>query len=237
MSYITNFKREDGFGGHYISIMYSIIYAELINAEFVYTPFERMEHNYDNSPDFLDKKEKFINIINNYKTINDVDQYTPTSLGIYSIIQENIDKSINSNSFKRIKELFFLNKIKKNNSDIFNIAVHIRRKNPHDNGEDYGYTNDEYFLNCIDHIRKEYQKQKIFHIYSQGDLNSFEKFKSNDVVFHLNEPIEDTFYDLVTADVLIMSKSALSYSAALLSDGIIYYIPLVHPKLSHWKML
>jgi hypothetical protein len=237
MRYITNFEREDGFGGQYMSIIYSIIYAELVNAEFVYTPFKLMEHNYDNDPCFLNKKEEFINIKNNYKNINDVNGCISTSLGIYPIIESDMDNRINLNSFKRVKELFFLNKRIKNNSNILNVAVHIRRKNPHDNLEDYGYTNDEYFLNCINHIRKEYPENKKIHIYSQGALNSFEKFKSNDVVFHLNEPIEDTFYDLVTADILVMSKGSFSYSAALLSNGIIYYIPFWHPKLSHWKIL
>ena len=40
---------------------------------------------------------------------------------------------------------------------------------------------------------------------------------------------------MVYADVFLMSPSSLSYTAAILSDNIIYYIPYCSPPLSQWK--
>lgn len=235
--YLTNFSRDDGFGAQYQTILYSVIYSELIKKEFVYTPFKKMEHNYENNVDYLNEKEKFINIIENFKNVNQVDNYEITSSKIYKIIENEIDKCVELQSFLNVKKLFFENKPKINKSDNLNVSIHIRRFNPHDNGQTYGYTDDEYFLNVIQHIRNQYQNNKTFHIYSQGNIDSFEKFKSNDTVFHLNEKMEDTFFNLTTSDILVTSKSSFSYMAGLLSDGIVYYIPFWHPKLKKWKTI
>jgi hypothetical protein len=235
--YITNFSRDDGFGAQYQTILFSIIYSELVNKEFVYNPFTKMEHNYDKDPNFLKEKENLINIIGNYKSINDVDTYEITTPEIYRIVEGNINKCVELESFKKAKRLFLQNKSIKIKENDVDVAVHIRRCNPHDNGQSYGYTDDEYYLNVIKHIRHQHSKNKTFHIYSQGDLKSFEKFKADDVVFHLNEKLENTMYDLVTSDILVMSKSSLSYVSGLLSDGVVYYLPFWHNKLNKWKTI
>ena len=46
--------------------------------------------------------------------------------------------------------------------------------------------------------------------------------------------IFDTFTEMVAADALIMSRSSFSYSAAVLSDGDIYYQKFWHPPMKHW---
>ena len=59
---ITNIIYNDGFGENLKFIIYSIIYSEYMKMEFHYTPFTNLvEHNYDNDPYFLDKKENLIN--------------------------------------------------------------------------------------------------------------------------------------------------------------------------------
>jgi hypothetical protein len=80
-----------------------------------------------------------------------------------------------------------------------------------------------------------YEGDKIFHIYSQGDKKNFLHFKNDDILLHLNESIESTFYSMVTAQILVMSKSSLSYTAGMLSDGIIYYLPFWHKPSLNWK--
>jgi len=53
-------------------------------------------------------------------------------------------------------------------------------------------------------------------------------------VFHLNENLFDTFTGLVAAEILVTSRSSFSYSAAILSDGEIYYQPFWHPPGEKW---
>ena len=116
-----------------------------------------------------------------------------------------------------------------------NIAVHIRRPNVQDdriNGTD---TNDAYYLYIINYIRTKYSnKELIFHIYSQGELSKFECYKNKDTELHINEELTSTFLGLVGAEILITSRSSFSYSAALLSDGEVYYLPFWHRPRQNW---
>jgi hypothetical protein len=39
---------------------------------------------------------------------------------------------------------------------------------------------------------------------------------------------------MVLADILVTGASSFSYTAGLLSEGIVYYIPFWHAPLPHW---
>jgi hypothetical protein len=236
----TNCKRNDGFGSQYQNIIWAIMYSEKMGLNFYYTPFSEMEHNYDNDPDFILKKENLINILGNYPTINEL----PIGENVlelcgrvnrvsFDFIENNLTEALKLNSFVKIKSIFHENKIPIFDDNIMNIAVHIRKKNIFDNSN-AGYHHDSYFIDLINHIRENYNGEKKFHIYSQGELESFNAFKNDDVVLHINEAIETTFYGMVTANILIMSKSSLSYVAAMLNEGIVYYLPFWHKPASNW---
>ena len=240
---VTNCVRGDGFGAQYQTIIWAILYAEQNNYDFYYTPFSAMEHNYDNDPDFLIKKEKLINIIDNFPTISElpkdatVKQLCGGISGVnFNSIENDLSGCSKLLSFKKIKNVFHINKTPVFNSKIINIAVHVRKQNSDDN-HTLGICSDDYFLRVIDHIRNTYDGEKIFHIYSQGEEKDFLHFKNDDVVLYLNQSIETTFYSLVTAQILVMSKSSLSYTAAMLSDGVIYYLPFWHKPASTWLIL
>jgi hypothetical protein len=68
---ITNMKGIDGFGGQMLHIIITVVYAELHNKKFCYRPFEIMEHNYDNDPNFIARKEWLLNFIGNFETIDE----------------------------------------------------------------------------------------------------------------------------------------------------------------------
>lgn len=236
--YVTNGFRNDGFGAQYQTIIYSAIFSQFINKKFCYTPFKVMEHNYDNDINFLSKKESFINLIDNFPLASNLDNVEELKFqSICPYIEYNINYSIQTDIFKHIKHLFHINKTPKFAKDCKNVAVHIRKINKADNEGCYNthYEKDEYYIKSINRLRSEGDK-KIFHIYSQGKEEDFELFKNEDVVFHLDEPLEDTFYDLTTADILVMSKGSFSYIAGLLALGEVYYLPFWHPKLNSWKV-
>jgi hypothetical protein len=232
--YITNKLRNDGFGAQYQTIIFTILFAELEKIEFVYRPFTSIEHNYDSNPTFIKDKENLINIRDEFNSIDSIDigDIKDFDLGfIYNKIENNLDYSLSLQSFKKIKNLFLKNKVRR--FDEKYVAIHIRRPNSHDIG-DYGYTQDEYFIKVIDLIRKQYPDIKKYKIYSQGDKENFKNFIGDDIEFHLNESIEKTFTDMVLSDILVMSKGSFSYCAGLLSDGIVYYLPFWHKPKSNW---
>jgi hypothetical protein len=152
--------------------------------------------------------------------------------------EANIDLCNENNHMQFIKDCFWENKERnhfKNNK--MNIAVHIRRENIADNGQ-CGYrgtTPNSYYLNIMNEIREKYKDTPLqFHIYSQGVIENFKELEKEDVEFHLDEEITQTFVGLVAADILVLSPSSFSYVAGLLSDGIVYYKPFWHNKKRDW---
>jgi hypothetical protein len=237
--YLTNFQREDGFGAQYQTIIFSILYCELENLEFVYTPFSKMEHNYESDPLFIQKKEELINLIDKFKLSNQVNYSETVRVSpqiLYRKVEDNLDYCLGTESFNLIKKSFFENKPKKELSSGQTLSLHIRRPNMYDIG-DYGYTEDNYFLRVIDTILDKNSDIEKIKIYSQGSEELFKNFSSHNIEYHLNESIEQTFTDLVMSDILVMSKGSFSYTAGLLSRGEVYYLPFWHKPKKTWIKL
>jgi hypothetical protein len=236
--YYTNYKKHDGFGSVFQNIIFDILYTEYHGNTFVYTPIPTIDHNYTNDPNFTIELEEFMNIKNEYKCPDNLDKNTIITYPIcttYSFIESNINKIFSSESFNKLKNIFYKGKHSPFDKNYINIAVHVRRHNSRDTRIAGTDTPDSYYLNIINTIRKKYiDKQLKFHIYSQGNENNFNVYKNNDTIFHLNESVKDTFTGLVYGDILVMSRSSFSYIAALLSNGIIYYEKFWHTPLSSW---
>jgi hypothetical protein len=162
-----------------------------------------------------------------------------------------IDTIAESDAMQFVKSCFWKNKSRdffthscveneQSENRKLNVAVHIRRENAHDNGKAKFRTTtpNTYYLHAMNIIRQKYKGRDIlFHIYSQGDLSQFRELEQNNVVFHLNEDIVNTFIGMVAAECLVLSPSALSYVAALLSDGEIYYKSLGNKPKKNWIMI
>ncbi len=235
---VTNPERTDGFGAQFQTIIASAIYAELNNVPYIYTPFRAMEHNYDNDPEFLAKKEWLINFKDNFEISADNDAINTLDLMEFiQFFEAHISECANSNALKKMKRIFRENKNINNYFDTgrFNIVIHLRRPNQHDNRLDGSDTADDLFLNIINKLRVIYSSQNpLFHVHSQGDRENFKNFDAPDIVLHLNESVEDSFTSMVLADVLVAARSSFSYVAGMLSDGIVYHIPFWHTPLPGW---
>lgn len=174
-------------------------------------------------------KDKYPENNKNYDSLN-IDT-------VYQFFYKNIDKVEYSKELKNIKKYFY-EKNKNIFKDGFNVAIHIRRQNKHDGGawKSWMHTDDKYVINLIENIRKKYkEKNPTFHIYSQGDINRFNNFLDKDILLHLNTDIKETFLSFVSADILCTSASTFSYTAALLSNGKIYYHDFCCPPFSSWN--
>ena len=240
--YYTSIKSKDGFGAQYQRIIQTYIYCKLHTLNFAYTPLEYIEHNYENDHNYINKIEELMNIKSKLQNIDNSMIVEELDFGtiVMKYTEANIDLCNETKHMQFIKDCFWENKEKnhfKNNK--MNIAVHIRRENIADNGQ-CGYrgtTPNEYYLNIMNEIREKYKDPPLqFHIYSQGFIENFKELEKEDVEFHLNEEITQTFIGLVAADVLVLSPSSFSYVAGLLSDGIIYYKPFWHSKKRDWLL-
>lgn len=252
--YVTNFCMGDGFGSQFHHIIAYLLFCFKFKLNFIYSPISRIEHNYQNEPDFINKMENLINISPFFTNIGDekckldpkpitnlYDKVNANDFNIKYLIDYNINEFATEESLGKIRTMFWANKNKEEvfNNGKTNVAVHIRRVNAHDNQiQNRMNIEDKYFLNVIQRVREEHKdKDLLFHIYSQGELNSFDVFKSNDIILHINEDICKTFIDLVGAEILVTSSSALSFTAAFLNSGIIYSTNHCHPPRSSWIRL
>ncbi|MBC7845810.1 MAG: hypothetical protein H7Y10_04915 [Flavobacterium sp.] len=126
----------------------------------------------------------------------------------------------------------------------YNIAVHIRRgdimadfNNPN---LTMRFLNNDYYDNVLKQVVENIITDKPIniYIYSQGkpgDFTEFNKYKN--LIWCLDVSTQNSFANLVYADVIITSKSSFSYDPALISDGIklcpkTFWIP--YPERKEW---
>lgn len=232
MKIVTNGKKTDGFGAQAQSIYFSILYAQLHGYKFIYNPITEMEHNIFGDASFIEKAENLMNLSSYIGDMLDA-EYLDTS--IYEEVESNLDRL----DFSKIKELYWEGKdTDEFKNDKFNIAVHVRRFNSRDCRVEGTDTPDEYFLYVIKRLREKYNgKPILFHIYSQGETEQFSAYQNEDTQLHLDEDMFDTFRQMVAADVLVTSASSFSYTAALLSDGDIMYLPFWHKGKKEWDVI
>ena len=188
-----------------------------------------MEHNYDNDPNFCNNMNEFMNVSYKFPIINEIIK----EMGIFSYghrikytIDDDIDNYATDERLQIIQECFWQNKDRNViKSDKFNVVVHIRRPNPHDNRIEGANTPDNYYLDIIQKIREQYKDRKpIFHIHSQGDISLFDRYIHEDTIINLNLDLRISFTEMVAADILILSASSFSYIAGYLCEGIVYYV-------------
>jgi hypothetical protein len=225
VNFVTNNYQQpsEGFGFQYLSIINSMLFAEVLGKEFRYTPFQAMAHNYENDPDFLIKKEKLINLIDHLPINRDIEIQKSQYVGVPN------DCFPGSKTEQTVKRLFFANKSKEQYFPLrsTNIAIHIRKINSHDCQLIKEFRDIEFYRQLLDYLRRQWSKDSHYHIYSQGDVGTFRSLQSEDVTLHINESIEDTFSAMVLADVLITAYSGFSCAAGFLSSGKVFYFP--HP--------
>lgn len=123
--------------------------------------------------------------------------------------------------YPKLREDFLKKNISKEEEKI--IAVHIRCFNRHDcdHNPDREYFNESkdipnYFKNAILLLKEKYPDHQV-HVYSQGTLEEFKDFQ--EFSLHLNEDAIESLREMILSDVLLMSKSSMSYIASYYSSG------------------
>ena len=66
----------------------------------------------------------------------------------------------------------------------------------------------------------------MLHIFSEGQEDDFEEIvmAHDEVIFHLDGDVKQTFHDMVSADVLVRAKGTFSYTAGILNRNRVMHI-------------
>ena len=243
MSVFTSKPRTDGFGAQFQNIIFDILYAHnTAHNTYVFPNITNFAHNYNNDPSFNQTLIDYMNLKPYFPIPSNVNYanipYCNPAV-TYRYCETNLTQLVNSITFKHIQRIFFENKTTPFNTAFYNVSVHVRRYNQHDDRVDGTNISDNYYLNIIRFIRRRYNQPKPlkFHIYSQGLPSDFSIYiaDANDTELHINDTdVLETFSGLVFADCLITSGSSLSYIAAILSKGVIFYKRFWHKPANHW---
>jgi hypothetical protein len=258
--FITCSGKNDGAGAQAIAIMSTILFAHDLGLTYVHTPFSKIAHNTDNDSEWECKWENFFNLGKGELCIDDLKEsgikvadlselskihlYKKNTL--YAVSQCHKYANLFPERYSALSDVFktkYLNSDKTvynlNASPLkVNIAVHIRRGDINNSDSNsIRYTDNICISKIINQIVKILREMGIdtsISIYSQGKESDFGELQDLDVKFYLDQCVFATFHNLVSADVLIMSKSTLSYTAGLLSGGIKIYEPFYHKPLKDW---
>ena len=242
--YFTSEERVDGFGSQFQTLIHMIYYAAANNAEYIHIPIRTMEHNYSDDPLYVKSLEDFMGV----RLFKQLDEIDPSLSFIRHIsnaecrnyFQQSVDTAMSHISLSLYKSAFWSGIPRDHyNNNKLNIALHIRRGDvQYTNSNIDRYTSNEFYLEKMTYLSETYADKDIqFHIYSEGSVEEFECFQSENTVLHLNEDVKMTFIGLITSNVLVQSKSSFSYVAGLLTKGIVYHIPFWHPPMSSWILL
>lgn len=105
-----------------------------------------------------------------------------------------------------------------------NIDIHIRRSIDAIRIGGYMYVDDTYYLNLLEALKPYNDRYNII-IHTQRKYFEFNKYPNYNVLYDDMEEDYDAFINMVSAKVLIVGKSWLSLSAAIMNKNIIVYPP------------
>jgi len=207
---LTIYGRTDGFGAQYQALMSGLAYARYRNVKYIHTSLTSIAHNQD---------AKTMNEFTGFKSDDIIDDNTHIFVTIDIINYElNPSKFYTQSVLNELRTLY--HSTPKPDRSSFDIAIHIRRGDVTKNNFTDRYTNDEFYVKLL----KWFKPDKKICIYSEGKPDNFAKFTAfPNVSLRLNYDLKQTFHELVTVNTLIMAKSSLSYTAAILNPNTVYY--------------
>lgn len=235
----------DGFGEQVKLVIYTMLFAEMNQLKYVYTPLNSMAHNYNNNPDFVPEKECFLGWLDRFAAAGLVVVPGTPKVNLFDLLHfvvTNIAQLATSPSLALLREWFWA--AREETPHRKNIVLHIRQANAHDRHAASFQLPWSIYAEIISHLRRLYGGRghegatHTIEIVSQGSLPA-DITDSVDAVY-LDETLETSFLRMVTADILVVGPSAFSYAAALLvwpDKTLVYYIPHCNPPLPNWQVI
>jgi hypothetical protein len=255
--YITCSGNSDGAGAQAHAVLSTILFAKLYGLEYVHTPFSLIQHNQSKNPNWEQMWEEFFSFGLNRTSVADIRETSCKKVSLRHPLlifkRQNLLYKVRNchectdmvpNRYHSI-----LNEIRRDFKfrhfgnltqprEVKKISIHVRRGDVSSSGVNSGrFTEIEVLTGLVEVISKFLSDNSIQYeidIYSQGSENEFVKFKKFNASLKLNLNEFDTFKGLVNSDILITAKSSFSYTAALLSDALVFYDKFWHGPLKSW---
>jgi hypothetical protein len=259
--YLTCAGRVDGIGAQVQATLSTILAARELHLTYCHTPFKEVEHYVDKESAAIEWENFFslgkdeicikdirvgdLDVVHiETPTWDEILQFTNKSNTLFVVqhchnfADHFPDRYLDMKD--RILEKYMSSSKEEYTSyykpDKINIAVHVRRGDVYKHRVNR-YTDNQFYKDLlidIVSILDSLQLDASIHLFSQGLPEDFGDLNELDLTFHLDECTYTTFYNLTSADILVMAKSSFSYATALFSNSIKIYQPFLHKPLKSW---
>ncbi len=253
--YITCAGRTDGGGAQIQAIFSTMLYAHCANVIYLHTPIRSVEHNTCGADDWATRWERTFSPgydelpshafdLNAMRLIaaesmrfecarrppneptllvaSECHWYADAHADFYSLIQPSLRQKYARNT-----------RPPQQRGDRLTVAFHVRRGDVSERNPDR-FTSNQAVTDQIDQLHRmlaSYEHE--IHVFSEGSEEDFGPIRDR-AIMHLNGDVFECLHGLIHADILVMAKSSFSYTAALLSRGIVIYNPFWHAPLQQW---
>ena len=124
---------------------------------------------------------------------------------------------------------------------VHTIAVHIRRGDitpcrPRTRGFPR-YLPNEHYLKLIDRYNNNNNSRVVIFSESENAFESFDEFTQKGYQVVLDGDISEVWKGIISANVVILSRSSFSLVPAVLTRGKVVYTPFWHQPLPHWDVV
>jgi hypothetical protein len=248
---ITVAGRSDGGGMQAMSRISGLNFAAAFGATYVHTPFLFVEHGQDGEVQarlweaFLNAGEGEPAIADYQGEVVDYSDYflrraKLTDNTVLRFQQCYWPAKQNPATYYRIiprlrQKLRF--EPRKPNSGPLKIAVHVRRGDVSADVNNERFTDNSKVLAAVRQVVGALNVADLpfqITLHSQGDPEGFAQFVELGCALSLDADALWTLRQLMEADILVMSKSSFSFTAALVNAGVKLYEPWLHPPLPDW---
>ncbi|MEI6168079.1 MAG: hypothetical protein WCS52_12885 [bacterium] len=258
--HITCPGNQDGLGAQLQARLSGMLFAECQGLTYVHSPFTSLHNTPADEPDWPTRCERFFGIgagelavadvaheLGEPRRVNNPTQIRMIDDSFWSTPNCHAYADLYPHQYLRLTDRFAAryHAAPKDGCTgyytpgVVNVALHLRR------GQDLAHKlhlmtrsdDSAVLLQTITDALHDTDAPYVIRVFSQGTEEDFPELRRFGVEFHLNEELLSTFHSLVLSDVLVMAKSCLSYSAALLSKGLKIYGPTGHRPLPGWLVL
>lgn len=251
---------KDGGGAQLLRQLSTIAFTKAFGFSYIHTPLSEVSHNQENDDEWTNKWENFFQLSNfstsdfneniEFSHFKDAIDLIPTLLKIdqaetdrfysvydcHSFINRNI--SFYEDIRAELRQYYEESERSKNllyNKNILNVAIHVRRGDINKEQHPERFTSIKKLGKVIQQIEDVLGEKKfIISIFCEEKQKDLEQLVSKNVqtIYHLD--IFDVLDHLIHADLLVTSKSTVSYVPAIVNKGIIIYEHFWHAPLQDW---
>jgi hypothetical protein len=233
--------------------MSALCFARAHGASYVHRPFTTIEHAEFAMPDWVKAWEDYFNLGAGERLLgpNDapivpIDRINAIAGTQRCVVEAehylhycNKDFDAWERVMPELRRKFWLNKQPRARQDTLRVAVHMRRGDVSAGNKKVAnnFTPNATFVNTLTRLRSllaDKGKALTIEVFSQGDPKMFANLAALGAQLRLDAPALETHRSLVDADILVLSKGAFSYTAALLNEGAVLYDPQKYRALQDW---